>query len=318
MVLFPRLNQKLHQKEVFSVRKVVRIAVISLVCWGMCFGSGFAGESGHYVHGVEGLKAATLPPPGFYYKMYVAYYSADKVMDQDGNEYSFDFDVNLFALVNRFIWITDHKILGGNYFMDAVIPLLNTDIKHGALGFDDSRFGLSDINIEPFGIAWHGSRYDAAFGLSVYVPTGDYDQANLASPGKDFWTGMLTLGGTYYFDEQKTWAGSILGRYEVHSEKGDKDITPGNDFHFEWGLSKTLAKFWDVGLAGYCQWQVTDDSGSEATFTDVHDQVYAIGPEVSVFCPSVKMIFSLRSQWEFDAVDRSEGQMTTLTITKIF
>jgi len=300
------------------VKKVVLIAVIGLISWGFCFGFGLAGETGHYVHGVEGIKAATLPPPGFYYRLYTAYYDANQYMDQDGNKANFNFDVTLFALVNRFIWVSDYKILGGNYFMDAVIPLLNTDIKHGALGFDGSRFGLSDINIEPLGITWHGSRYDAAFGLSFYLPTGDYDQTNLASPGKDFWTGMLTLGGTYYFDQKKTWAASILGRYEVHSEKGNQNITPGNDFHFEWGLSKTLAKFWDVGLAGYCHWQVTDDRGSEATNTDVHDQVYAIGPEISVFCPSVKFIVSLRSQWEFEAKDRSEGTMTTLTITKIF
>jgi len=284
----------------------------------MCFGSGFAGESGHYVHGVEGIKAATLPPPGFYYRLYTSYYSANKYMDQNGDAAGFDFDVTLFALVNRFIYVSEYKILGGNYFVDAVVPLLNTDLKHGALGFDDSRFGLYDINIEPFGITWHGPRYDAAFGLSVYVPVGDYERTNPASPGKDFWTGMLTLGGTYYFDTEKTWAASILGRYEVHSDKGEQDITPGNDFHFEWGVSKTLAKFYDVGLTGYCHWQVTDDSGSDATNTDVHDQVYAIGPEISAFCPAIKAIFSLRSQWEFDAEDRSEGNMTTLTITKIF
>jgi hypothetical protein len=123
----------------------------------MSFGSGFSGESGHYVHGVEGIKAATLPPPGFYYRLYTVYYDADQYMDQDGNEYSFDFDVTLFALVNRFIWVTDYKILGGNYFMDVIIPLLNTDLKHGALGFDDSKFGVSDIAIEPFGISWHGA-----------------------------------------------------------------------------------------------------------------------------------------------------------------
>jgi len=300
------------------VKQLLRTALIGLVCWGMCCGSGLAGETGHYVHGVEGIKAATLPPPGFYYRLYTAYYDANKYMDQDGNKANFDFDVTLFALVNRFIWVTDYTILGGNYFMDAVIPLLNTDIKHGALGFDDSRFGLSDINIEPFGISWHGSRYDAAVGLSVYVPTGEYDQTNLASPGKDFWTGMLTLGGTYYFDEKKTWAGSILGRYEVHSKKGDQDITPGNDFHFEWAISKTVATFWDVGIAGYCHWQVTDDRGSGATNTDVHDRVYAIGPEISAFFPQVKLGVSLRSQWEFEAQDRSEGNMTTLTITKVF
>ncbi len=300
------------------MRKIVLIMVISLTLLGFCCGSGLAAESGHYVNGVEGIKAATLPPPGFYYRMYNVFYNADTLTDQDGNELNVNFDLSVYALVNRFIWISDIKILGGNYFMDVVIPLINTDIEIGAMLVSDNEFGLGDINIEPFGIAWHGPRYDAAAGLSFYVPTGEYDQNNFASPGKDFWTVMFTLGGTYYFDAEKTWAASILGRYEIHSDKDETDVQPGDDFHFEWGISKTLEKIWDVGLTGYCHWQVTDDSGSDATNTDVHDKVYAIGPEISAFCPYFKMIFSLRSLWEFDAEDRSEGNIITLTLTKIF
>ncbi|MFH2219147.1 MAG: transporter [Pseudomonadota bacterium] len=301
-----------------NVKKVLYVAIIGLVCWGIGPGYCLAGESGHYVNGVEGIKAATLPPPGFYYRMYNVFYTADTLADQDGNALNVNFDAGIYALVNRFIWITDFKLLGGNFFVDMVIPLVNTDIEIGALGISENRFGLADINIEPFGISWHGLRYDAAMGLSVYMPTGDYDRTEPASPGKGFWTGMFTLGGTVYFDAAKTWAASILSRYEIHSDKESQDIRPGDDFHFEWGLSKTLAKFWDVGLTGYCQWQVTDDSGSDAVNADVHDRVYAAGPEASAFCPGIKAIFSLRSQWEFDARDRSEGNVTTLTITKIF
>ena len=60
-------------------------------------------------------------------------------------------------------------------------------------------------------------------------------------------------------------------------------------------------------MTGYFHWQVTDDSGSDALNTNVHDQVYAIGPEVSVFGPLTNIVFSLRSQWEFEA-ERSIGR----------
>jgi hypothetical protein len=221
-------------------------------------------------------------------------------------------------MVNRFVWVTNKTILGANYFMDVVIPLINTDIEIGALGIDDSKFGVGDVNIEPFGLSWHGPRYDASFGLSVYIPTGEYDETDLASPGRDMWTGMLTLGGTYYFDAGKTWSASILARYETHSEKDETDVTLGDDFHFEWGIGKTLAKIWDVGVTGYCHWQVTDDSDSGLWNKSDHDRVYAVGPEVSVFLPPAKLFASLRSQWEFGAQARSEGNVTTLTLTKIF
>jgi hypothetical protein len=298
------------------MRKFVRVLFITLGLMGILIGSGFAGETGHYVNGVEGIKCGSVPPPGLYYRMYNVFYNADTLTDNDGNELQVNFDVSIYAMVNRLIWVTEKKFLGADFFMDIVIPLIYTDIEIGALGVADDEFGLGDINIEPFGLSWHAPRYDAAFGLSFYLPTGDYNQTKPASPGKDMWTGMLTLGGTYYLDNEKTWSASILGRYEIHSEKSDTNITPGNDFHFEWGIGKTLAKVWDVGLTGYCQWQVTDDSGSGSSSDK--DRVYAVGPEVSLFYPLAKLFISLRSQWEFEAKDRSEGNCTTLTFTKIF
>lgn len=276
----------------------------------------FAGSENEYPNGIEGIKAGSLPPPGFYYKMYNVLYSADTLTDKDGDEVNADFDLSLFVNAHRFIWVSDMKILGGNYAADVIIPLMNVDLKIGAFGIDDSQFGLGDIAIEPFILAWHGPRYDAAFGLGGFVPSGKYDKTEPASPGKDMWTGMITLGGTYYFDAQKTWSASVLSRYEIHGEKEDTNVTPGDDFHFEWGIGKTVAKVWDVGVSGYCQWQMSEDSGPGTT--DAKDSVYAIGPEISAFIPSAKLFLNLRSVWEFGAKDRSEGSFTTLTFTKIF
>ncbi len=278
----------------------------------------FSGETGHYVNGVEGIKASTLPPPGFYYKMYNALYDADKLADDDGDELDVDFDVSVWAFVNRFILVTDHRILGADYTADIIIPFQYTDFELGAKGIEDDKYGFGDVCVEPFVLSWHCTRYDAVLAFALYVPTGTHVKTEPASPGKDFWTAMFTLGGTFYFDDDKTWSASILSRYEIHSEKDNEDITPGNDFHFEWGIGKTVNKVWELGLTGYCQWQVTEDSGSDANWdTSVKDEVYAIGPEVSLFIPSLKSFFSIRSQWEFGAKDRSEGNITTFTITKI-
>jgi len=284
------------------------------------YGLVFAGETGHYVNGVEGLKCASLPPPGFYWRLYNVFYSADTMMDKDGDEIeNLGFDLSVYALVNRFIWISDMKILGGYYGADMIIPANYKNIEVSARGVDDDKFALGDIVIEPILLSWHGARYDASFAFGLYLPTGEYEENDMASPGKDFWTGMFTLGGTYYFDAKKTWAASILSRYEIHSEKDEQDITPGNDFHFEWGVSKNLFQAWDVGVTGYCQWQVTDDSGADAVWDQsIHDRVFAVGPEANLFVPSVKLFASLRSLWEFGAVDRPEGMVTTLTLTKMF
>lgn len=301
------------------MKKICLAVVVVLGVAGVLSGYAGAGETGHYTSGVEGIKAGSVPPPGMYLKSYNAYYAADELVDQNGDEAPVDFNVKVFASAWRFIRVTDYTLWGANFFVDATIPFIYTDIEVGAFGVDDDQFALGDINIEPFGLAWHGQRYDAAVGLSVYAPTGETSRSNSAAPGKDFWTLMTTAGGTVYLDPEKTWAASVLARYEVHSEKEDRDITPGDDFHFEWGLSKTLARVWDIGLTGYCHWQVTDDRGDDAaTDPSVHDRVFAMGPEVSRFFPSLGFGVSLRSQFEFEARDRSEGNITTVTLTRIF
>ena len=285
----------------------------------MLSGSVTATETGHYVNGVEGIKASSIPPPGLYWRMYHAYYTADRLTDSHKHSLDVGFNVNVYAFVNRLVWISETKMLGGNMGADLVVPLINTDLEISALGISNDEFGLGDIAVEPLLISWHGARYDAGFGLAAYVPTGEYDSTQPASAGKGFWTGMLTLGGTYYLDADRSWSAAVLGRYEIHSNKDGSDVRPGDECHFEWGIGKTLAKTIDVGLTGYCHWQVTDDRGSDVTWdASVHDKVLAIGPEINIFIPSSKFCVSLRSQREFDARDRSEGNISCLTLTKIF
>jgi len=277
-----------------------------------------AGANTHYVNGVEGVKGGSVPPPGVYYKMYNVYYTADDLKGPEGNDQNIGFDVDVFAVANRFIWVTGKKFLGADYFMDATIPLVYTDFSITAANINDDEFGLGDICIEPFGLAWHGQRFDAAVSQAFYLPTGSYDPMEPASPGKGYWSSMTTLGGTLYLDQERTWSLSVLARYEIHSDQENRDFTPGDDFHFEWGVGKSFSKTWEAGLAGYCQWQISDDSGANASNPKHKDQIYAAGPEVSVFIPQFKMFLSLRSLFEFEAEDRSEGNTTVLTLTKIF
>lgn len=230
-----------------------------------------------------------------------------------------NFDVSVYAMANRLIWMTDKKFLGATFGMDVIVPLVRTDIKIGALGIDQSKFALGDIYFEPLLLAWHGPKYDVGFGVSFYAPTGQYDKTDPASAGMDFWTTMITLGATTYFDQQKLWSISALGRYEINSEKGETKVKPGQDLLIEWGLARNANKVWDIGISGYCLWQLTDDSGTDAVWdTSVHDRVYAIGPEVSVFIMSAKAFLSMRVLREFSSQDRSEGFTTAVTFTKIF
>lgn len=297
------------------MQKLICTLCISLCFVGTLLGTAFAGVTGHFTNGPEGIKVANLPLPGTYYKMYNILYSADELKDANGNTLALDFDITSFVNVHRVLWVSNIIFLGADVAGNVLLPLVYTDLKIA----DDkySKFAVGDIAAEA-ALAWHGSFYDAAAAFAIFAPIGEYNIDNPASPGKDMWSYMFTLGATYYFDTEKTWAFSIVPRYEMHGEKSEMNVTPGDDFHFEWGLSKAFNP-WEIGVTGYCQWQVTDDSGSGVTWDkDVHDRVYGIGPEVMVSIPSLKATVQFRSQWEFATVDRSEGNITTLSFALAF
>jgi len=87
-------------------------------------GSAALAGSGHYVSGAEGIKGATLPPEGVYWRMYNLLYTADDLRDKHGDEVDADFDVNVYALVNRLVYSSSIEILGANLVADICVPLV--------------------------------------------------------------------------------------------------------------------------------------------------------------------------------------------------
>ena len=51
---------------------------------------------------------------------------------------------------------------------------------------------------------------------------------------------------------------------------------------------------------------------------NVHDRVFAIGPEVMVYVPFLRVKCQLRHQCEFSAKDRSQGAITNISFTILF
>lgn len=299
--------------------------LLSLVCVLPWSGAALAGPTGnHFTNGGEGIKVATVGPPGFYYRLYNFFYHADTLTGGDGKKLPADLDVLVYAQVHRPIWVTNIKILGGDLLPNVVIPVVYTDFKAG--GLSDSRVSLGDCVVEPIAISWHGEQWDAVIGLMAWVPIGYYDPKRPGGAGKGYWTGQFDAGGTYYPDKARTWSISWLGRYETHAKQRGHDVRYGDDFHFEWGIGKALPssvgigplKGFEVGVVGYAQFQVTDDRGKDVAWDNVHDRVFAVGPEIRFAIPEWKTLVELRTNIEFGAVDRTEGVMTSLNITRAF
>jgi len=279
--------------------------------------SALAQPSAHYVPGVEGIKAASLPPPGIYLRDYNVGYFSDRLNDSNGDEINgADPTAYVYANVPRLIWITDLKLFGGNIGVDALIPIQYNSLEINTPGghYDQNNFGFGDAFAE---VTWssHMKQFDFSAGFGAWMPTGNSstDPVNVEC-GLGYWTYMFTAGATWYPDENKKWSISALNRYEINTEKDDTDLTKGNVWTIEGGAAYAVSPTVDVGVVGYYQRQVTgDDNGSSSL-----DSVPAVGPEVSVFYPRVTLGWSLRYLYEFQAEDRLQGHTFVLTLTKRF
>jgi len=274
-------------------------------------GFGQAQTMSHYPVGVEGIKGATLPPPGLYIRDYNYTYFKDN---------SPDFDLTVNTQAPRLVLITGLKFLGGNYGMDVLLPFVyqdlgvNMDLISANRGFRKTDFNLGDVFVEPITMSWHAPQFDVSLGAGVWTATGNYNPDNPVSPGKGYYTQMYTGGATYYFDKEKAWSLSALGRYERSRARRKMDVTPGQYFTVEWGLAKKIFRSVEVGTSGYYQTQVSAETGSQST--PGHDRIVGFGPEITMHCPYVNFDTSIRYAREGMGIGRPVGNMFNVTITK--
>jgi hypothetical protein len=94
----------------------------------------------------------------------------------------------------------------------------------------------------------------------------------------------------------------------------------GNIDTLEWAVSKAIGNL-DFGLTGYYQQQVTATQGptfNGPTWQGERIHVAGIGPEIGYAFPQWGLDASLRYAYEFTAMDHSQGNLITLTVTKSF
>ena len=230
---------------------------------------------GHYVAGVEGIQAASVPPPGLYYLAYGVDYNMQQFnAPGSSNALPGQNKGTVFAVANRVAWISSTKVLGADYGMETIVPLQATSLTVSAASIADTQTGLGDVYVGPLVLGWHGASWDAVGAAGIW--TNSASNSSPAAPGKGFNTTMLTGGATYYFDADKKISGSALMRYEMNDSKSS-GFKAGDQVTLEWGFAKVLGST-QIGLVGYDQMQVSNDSGVGATGNKTSR--HAIGAEV--------------------------------------
>ena len=280
---------------------------------------------GHYVPGFTGVGNGSQGPPSITVVLPTFVYKTDTIKDDDGNPLGQHPSITSVFTGPGILWVTPVKLFGGN-LGGSVIPIayMKARIEGPSLDVPGS-FKFSDIYLQPFQLGWDKPRADVVAGWGFFMPTGEWEQGGSENGGLGMWSNLFQVGTTVRLDNKRQWTASVLGTYEIHSDKKDTDIKVGNIMTIEGGVARNFYKpvsgshiplIVTVGVPYYSQHKATADT---APFLNVplstrKDHVFGVGAEGSVFIPQAKLLLGLRVVPEFGAVNRTQGVTWVFTI----
>lgn len=303
-------------------RAGLSLAAGAALLGGLSAGTASATEAGGgvYPNGAEGMMSAALPPPGTYYLGYLNYYDADRFNDGNGKSGLLpNFHVKATAAVSRFVWVTDKKILGADWAMHVLVPVVHLDAKMA--GMSDKRTGISDITVDPLILGWHFSNgVHVIAGVDVNVPVGSYDRHSIANFSRHHWNVEPVVTFAYYGKNGVNI--DLKAMYDINfTNKSAQvngfnptgaDYRSGNELHVDYAATYSISPKVQAGVSGYYYKQTTDDKVDEASAQALIDsmdgfkgEAFAAGPTLRVGLGKAQIIGTW--QHEFHSEYRPQG-----------
>ena len=277
-----------------------------------------AQQKGQYVPGQYGLNAGVVPDPGFTFANITVNYSADSLKDSGGNSVpGITGNYSFWAIENIFYYVPAKKFLGGHFFSMASLNLANGSLTADlgnppAFSTNGGGEGMSDTWIQPANLAWSFKRADVWVGYAFMAPTGKFSPGASNNVGSGYWGNNFATGTTFYVTRNKGTSLNLATNWEIHGQKRQINITPGQAFTDEWGLGqilplkKNFSRLLQLGVVGYDQWQVTANQGLTAAFP--YYSVHAVGVQSNFILPPKGLNLFFKYENEYLAKARPEGR----------
>jgi hypothetical protein len=272
-------------------------------------------EFGHKVLGTLGLRAGYQQSPGIYVADKLFWYSSNDLIDRHGNSVPVGLDLDTVA--NAFGASVSYKVDALRTYVNAAIsiPVASVSVNTTNPQASQDRAGLGDLYLQPLKLGWLFPQVDATAGYALYIPTAT--PGAHGGVGRGHYTNEFSLGGSVYFDRERTWQLSALASYELNSKKQHVDITRGDTVQIQGGVGKTLFGMLDVGLTAYALWQVRDDRGAD--LPDIlrggHDRAFGLGPEANVYVSQLRSRFTVRYAHDITVSSRVLAQILVFAIS---
>ena len=277
---------------------------------------------GDHIPGFLGLDSGTQAPAGLYIGNVVWVYPTGTIKDNSGHAITLPGSLTSTAELILASVVTNHKLFGANLGGSAAFPFIKNRIQLNSVDVNTG-FAYTDMFIGA-SLGWHFRRADITAGYNLYIPTGRFSQSGTDNTGLGIWGNELTVGSTIYLDQKRLWNAAANFGLEFHSDKSGTNIQVGDLGTVEGGLGRTFYKkvsgpvpmIMNLGVAGYAQFKVTGDSGSDIPppLRGFKDRVFALGPEFNIYLPKPRLTILARYEPEFGARNRTQGQTTLFNI----
>ena len=244
-------------------------------------------QTGHYTPGVMNVRDMSNPSPGLFLLWYNMYATSNTYIDIEGNEITnlnqifpnlnvdVGYDVKVFASIPMIYWASkkisflgDANYLGGislnytsvqaNVFTERQGVIIDTTYRRSGEG---SLSGFSDMFVAPLGLSWGLEMFDITLMYGITAPTGKFEIDANDNLGLGFWTHQLLGYGYYYPVPDKSTAIMVGLSYELSGRIKDSEVTPGNRFSVEYGISQYLSDRFELAVQGGHNFQISDDTG---------------------------------------------------------
>ncbi|QLE00194.1 transporter [Galbibacter sp. BG1] len=250
-------------------------------------------QTGAYIPALIGVRDLSTPEnSGFLITNYNALLFSNTFYDAEGNSissgslqggelnfssidvqaYNNTFDVTYVSPEINFL-----KGLRYLFFIDipyntANLQIAATEVLRRPGSVRGGSAGFSDITISPITLSYSFEKMDVTGGYTFVAPTGSYQTGSDNNTGLGYWSHLFQLGMYYYLNEKST-AFLISPTYEFHGQLKDADVTVGDRFSVEYGISQYLSERFEVTFQGGHVWQIGEDRGSEVYWnTSVKDR----------------------------------------------
>jgi hypothetical protein len=288
---------------------LITLAVLSLASHGQ--------QLGHYIGGFTALENGSSAPPGLYAAAFGLVEPINSIRGPNGNTVLKP-DINVGGVIAAYSVVTPKKILGGDYGLAFMVPVLNTRFNSNLFDKSAQSAGVSDILFEPIGLGWEKGKANYTANYAFYAPSGDFDPNSPLNPGLGFWEHQIQAGLTYNFDKKKFWNASGLTTWEINHSKAGLDVKPGPIFTGEYSLGRRFYKYqMNAGIVGFASQKLSPDSGTGigTLIRGQLDRGFGAGGEWKYTDIKHKLAFDVRYEQQFGVQLRTSGQVLVFSIT---